>query len=128
MIYILGFEENTIPGQIEDNEGKVKKEVQFMTRGEIAAEELHNQDNSDQQNESTSSITSIPSKPAKRGICCCRLKPRKSSRKKRNSGNDEEEIVVGNFEEDNQREDLEKQNSESDKSTVEFHEVNVTDR
>ena len=37
-----GFEENVIPGQIDENEGKVKKEVQFKTRGELAADDLQN--------------------------------------------------------------------------------------
>ena len=123
---LSGFEETAIPGQIEDSAEKVKKEVQFKTRGDLAMDDLGNSDRL--QNGSTSSITSIPSKPAKGAMCCCRPKAKKASREKRSSSNDEEQIVVGQTDENNQREELEIQNSLSDRSTVEFHEVSVTDR
>ena len=60
-------------------------------------------------------------------MCCCRPKAKKASRDKRDSSNDEEQIVVGS-DEANQREELEVQNSLSERSTVEFHEVSATDR
>ena len=114
------FEENVIPGQIDDNEGKVKKEVQFKTRGELAADDLQNNDR--QQNGSTSSLTSIPSKPSKGGMCgCCR---RKGKKDKRGSDEDEEKIVVGS-EDNKKREELEIQNSESHSD---FREASATSR
>ena len=104
----------------------MKKEVQFRTRGDLVTDDLGNSERL--QNGSTSSITSIPSKPAKAAMCCCRPKAKKASREKRNSSNDEEQIVIGKTDENIQREELEIQNSESERSTVEFHEVSATDR
>ena len=108
-----------IPGQIDENEGKVKKEVQFKTRGELAADDLQNSDH--HQNGSTSSLTSIPSKPSKGAMCCCRSKGKKD---KRGSDQDEEKIVVGG-EDNKEREELEIQNSESNSD---FREASATSR
>ena len=114
VLFHLGYEENVIPGQIDDNEGKVKKEVQFKTRGELAADDLQNTDR--QQNGSTSSLTSIPSKPS-RGMCCCR------PRGKREKGDkDEEKITVGS-DDNKQREDLEMSGS-----TTDLREASATSR
>ena len=110
----IGYEESGIPGQINDAEGRVKKEVQFKTRGELAADDLQNSDR--QQNGSTSSLTSIPSKPSRGGMCCCRPKGKKDSSK------DEEKIVVGS-EDDKQREDL-----EITDSTADLREASATSR
>ena len=111
----LGYEENVIPGQIDDNEGKLKKEVQFKTRGELAADDLQNADR--HQNGSTSSLTSIPSKPSRGGMCCCRPKGQKDKRDQ-----DEEKITVGS-DDNGQREDL-----EISDSTADLREASATSR
>ena len=89
----------------------------------MAANDLINDDIS--RNSSPSSITSIPSKPTIRVLCCWCSRLKKTPRDKKEDNKDEEPIVVEN---DDQREDLEIQNSGSDRSTVDFEEVSATDR
>ena len=119
---ISGFEENAIPGQVEDTDGKVKKEVQFKTRGESIADGLG------EDGDHNSSMESIPSKPARRlFFCCCRRPKKSSSAKKSAKEEDEEQIVVSNDKSD-EREEIEIHNNGSDRSTVEFQEASSTDR
>ena len=119
---ISGFEENAIPGQVEDTDGKVKKEVQFKTRGESIADGLG------EDGDHNSSMESIPSKPARRLFCCRCRRPKKSSPDKKSEiDEDEEQIVVSNDKSD-EREEIEIQNNGSDRSTVEFQEASSTDR
>ena len=121
----IGIELNTIPGQIEDNEGKTKKEVQFKMKHDGRADEEENSDRL--QNGSTSTIISIPSKPAKRRFWCCRPKRKKDKPGKNGRSDDEEEMVIDKGNE-KQREELENIDSESERSIVEFHEISATDR
>jgi len=117
-----GFEENAIPGQVEDTDGKVKKEVQFKTRGESIADGLG------EDGDHNISMESIPSRPARRLFFCCCRRPKKSSSDKKSAKEDDEEQIIVSNDKSDEREEIEIHNNGSDRSTVEFQEASSTDR
>ena len=123
---LIGLFDNPIPGQIDDSDEKVKKEVQFKTRAEIVAEEMEKNTSG---STNSSSTLSIPTKPSRNFICCCWPRLRegsKSGRKDNDNKEDGENIGHNNL--DSAPNNDGNQNSISERSTLDFNDENEQGR